>query len=129
MEKRPSGAKARCLCAFRGTTKAVPFQNWIYAISSRLQLRFSSASIYQALRRAGGLAVSAVCSTARAEKSAVTKGVSARRAAAGLPQTATQACTIPRQGLQRIATWFVRQRDNLNRPAAKGTARKLKKYD
>jgi hypothetical protein len=65
----------------------------------------------------------------RAEKRAVGKGVSARRAATSLPQTATQACTIPRQRLQRIATPFARERDNLNRSAAKAATRKLKKYD
>ena len=32
----PSGAKARCLCAFCGTAEAVPLQNRIYATSSRL---------------------------------------------------------------------------------------------
>jgi hypothetical protein len=32
----PQGLKPHCLCAFRGTAKAVPFQNRIYAASSIL---------------------------------------------------------------------------------------------
>jgi hypothetical protein len=50
-----------------------------------------------------------------------------RRGAANLPRTATQSCTIPRQGLQCIATRLACKRDNLNRPAAKAAQGKLKK--
>jgi hypothetical protein len=89
------------------------------------QLRFSSAPIHQALRRAGGLDVSAVCSIARAERSAVTKGVSAHTRAASLYYFSTQGCTIPRQRLLRIATWFACKRDSLNRAAAKAAQGEL----
>jgi len=38
-------------------------------------------------------------------------------------------CSGPQQRLPHIATPFARERDSLNRPAAKTAARKLKKYD
>jgi hypothetical protein len=62
-------------------------------------------------------------------KSRPKSGDLARRATASLPQTATEDCTGPQQRLQRIATRFARERDNLNRPAAKAAAGKVKKYD
>jgi len=35
LKNAPQGLKPRCLCAFHGTAKAVPFQNRIYATSTR----------------------------------------------------------------------------------------------
>ena len=63
------------------------------------------------------------------QKSRAAAGVSGHRTAGSLPQTATGDCTAPRQELQRIATRFARERDNLNRPEANAAARNLKKYD
>jgi hypothetical protein len=66
---------------------------------------------------------------ARAEKSAIAQDDLQHRGAAKPPQTPTQSCIIPRQRLQRFATQFARERDNLNRIAARATAMKIKKYD